>query len=130
MPIPRAVARFNKRVSNHILAPLAARLPWFGILTHIGRKTHRPYRTPVNVFRRGDRYTFALTYGVAADWVKNVLAAGGCTLETRGQTVRLTSPRLVHDERRRAVPAPVRVVLRLIGVDDFLELERDASQSC
>ena len=45
---------------------------------------------------------FALTYGPDGDWVKNVLAAGGCELDTRGRTVRLVSPRLDHDENRLA----------------------------
>jgi deazaflavin-dependent oxidoreductase (nitroreductase family) len=105
---------------------LAPYLPGFGVVVHTGRKTHRPYRTPVNVFRRPGGYVIALTYGPDADWVRNVLASGGCTLETRGRTLRLTRPRLFHDERRRAVPAPLRliggVLGALAGVSEFLDL--------
>jgi deazaflavin-dependent oxidoreductase (nitroreductase family) len=78
------------------------------------------YETPVSVFRRGDTATIALTYGPETEWVKNVLAAGGCELRTRGKTLRLTEPRLVHDERRRGMPGVVRVALRVMGVADFL----------
>jgi hypothetical protein len=46
----------------------------------------------VNVFRAGDGYVIALTYGPETDWVKNVLAAGGCELRTRGQTIPLGAP--------------------------------------
>jgi hypothetical protein len=63
---------------------------------------------------------FALTYGPDTDWVKNVLAAGGCELRTRGRTIRLTSPRLFHDEARRDIRPLERQVLRVIGVADFL----------
>ena len=122
MPLPRSIARANRRVTNRLLGPLATRLPWFGVVIHIGRKSRRQYRTPVNVFRRGDRYIIALTYGSNSDWVCNILADGGCTLETRGQTVHLSRPRLFHDESRRHVPAPVRLVLGIVNVSDFLEL--------
>jgi hypothetical protein len=77
----------------------------------------------VNVFRRGERYVFALTYGADADWVRNVLAAGGCALETRGRTVELREPARFTDPTRHLVPVPVRWALRLLRVDEFLSLE-------
>jgi deazaflavin-dependent oxidoreductase (nitroreductase family) len=125
MPLPRFIARVNRRVTNRLLGGLATRLPWFGVVVHTGRRSRRQYRTPVNVFRRGDRYIIALIYGSNADWVRNVLAEGGCTLETRGQTLHLSRPRLFHDESRDAVPAPVRLFLRIVNVCDFLELTLD-----
>src|SRR5712692_5869519 len=89
MPLPRWVARFNKRLTNRIIGPLAPYLPGFGVVVHLGRLTHRQYRTPVNVFRRPGGFVIALTYGPNADWVRNVLANGGCELEYRGRRVRL-----------------------------------------
>ena len=124
MPLPRAVARFNRRGTNRILAPLAQYLPGFGIVIHRGRGSGRLYRTPINIFPRPGGCAIVLTYGPGSDWVRNVLAEGGCTLETRGRTVRLTHPRVVHDEQRRAVPAPLRFVGRLADVSDFLVLDR------
>jgi deazaflavin-dependent oxidoreductase (nitroreductase family) len=126
MPLPHSVARFNKRVTNHITGRLATRLPGFGVVLHTGRKTHRRYRTPVNVFQRGGKYVIALTSGPDADGLRNVLANGGCTLETRGRAVRLSRPRLFHDERRRSMPALARLVLGLAHVSDFLELTPEA----
>jgi deazaflavin-dependent oxidoreductase (nitroreductase family) len=125
MPLPRAVARINRRVTNRLLIGLVTRLPGFGVVIHIGRRSRRQYHTPVNVFRRGDRFIIALTYGLNSDWVRNVLAEGGCALETRGRTLRLSRPQLFHDESRQAVPAPVRLVLGLVNVYDFLELTLD-----
>jgi deazaflavin-dependent oxidoreductase (nitroreductase family) len=126
MPISHRVARFNRRVTNRITGRLATRLPGFGVVVHTGRKTHRQYRTPVNVFPRAGKYVIALTYGPHSDWVRNVLATGGCMLETRGRTLRLSRPRLFHDERRRSMPAPARLILGLVHVDDFLELTPEA----
>ena len=125
MPAPRWLARANRYVTNPILGRLAPRLPGFGVIVHTGRKTQRQYRTPVNVFASEIGYVVALTYGRESQWVLNILANGGCTLETRGRSLQLTEPRLFHDERRRAVPAPIRLFLGLIHVYDFLELKRD-----
>src|SRR5262245_3636770 len=122
MPLSRSVALFNRRVLNRFTGRLATRVPGFGVMVHSGRKTHRQYRTPVNVFRRSGNYVVALTYGPDTDWVRNVLASGECTLETRGRTIRLSRPRLFHDERRALMPPHVRLVLGLFHVFDFLEL--------
>jgi len=76
----------------------------------------------MNVFRHGDEYLFALTYGSDVPWVRNVLAAGGCELETMGRKVRLTDPRLLDDPRQRLMPFPVRLFLRLMHVTEFLSM--------
>jgi deazaflavin-dependent oxidoreductase (nitroreductase family) len=72
-------------VINPLTRLVAGWLPGFAILSHVGRTSGRTYRIPINVFRRGDHYLFALTYGSDVDWVKNVRAAGGCLLRSRGR---------------------------------------------
>jgi hypothetical protein len=72
------------------------------------------------VFPAENGYVFALTYGPDTDWVKNVLAAGGCELQTRGRTIRLISPRVYRDEDRRGIRPLERQVLRALNVADFL----------
>jgi deazaflavin-dependent oxidoreductase (nitroreductase family) len=123
----RWVAAFNLAVTNRITGRFADRLPGFGIVTHVGRKSGKVYRTPVNVFRAPEGFLIALTYGRESEWVRNVIAAGGCKLETRGVQYQLSSPTIVHDPTRRRFPIPVRIVLRLIGADDFMQL---SSGSC
>jgi deazaflavin-dependent oxidoreductase (nitroreductase family) len=123
--------RFRHAVTRYVdplLRPVAGRLPAFGIVTHRGRKTGRTYETPVNVFRRGDRYLFFLTYGSDVQWVQNILAAGGCTLRTRGREVRLVEPELIADPELRLAPPFVRFVeKRLAGVTEVLRM-RSAAQ--
>ena len=113
MPLPKRLARFNLLVTNRVLGPLARRAPGFAIVSHVGRRSGRAYRTPVNLFRSGDRYVIALTYG--AD-----IAAGAVDIETRGQRLHLVDPEVVHDAQRSLVPEPVRHVLRLANVTDFM----------
>src|ERR1022692_4742522 len=114
----RWVAAFNLAVTNRITSRFAARLPGFGILTHVGRKSGRFYRTPVNVFRASNNFIIALTYSSQSEWVKNVLAAGGCELQNRGKKYQLSAPNVVHDPTRRRFPIPVRLVLRIVGADE------------
>jgi deazaflavin-dependent oxidoreductase (nitroreductase family) len=118
----RWVATFNLAVTNRITSRFAARLPGFGILTHVGRKSGRLYRTPVNVFREPNGFLIALTYGQESEWVKNVLAAGGCQLETLRVLYQLSAPAIVHDPTRRRFPLFVRMVLWIIGANDFMQL--------
>jgi deazaflavin-dependent oxidoreductase (nitroreductase family) len=122
MPIPLVVGRWNKAGLNKVTRHFAPWMPGFGVVVHRGRRSGREYRTPVNVFPAGTGYVLALTYGPDADWVKNVLAAGGCELLTRGHAVRLTDPRLYHDESRSGIRPVERQMLRLLGVADFVAL--------
>lgn len=124
MPLPQSLARFNRRVTNPILGRMAWWMPGFAVVTHVGRRSGRTFHTPVNLFRSGDEYVFACTYGPEAQWVRNVLAAGGCTVRTRGHDVTLTDPQLIHDAQRTRVPAPVRAILGAVGVDDFVVMHR------
>jgi deazaflavin-dependent oxidoreductase (nitroreductase family) len=127
MPIPKAVGRWNKAGLNRVTRHIAPWAPGFGLLVHRGRRSGRRYETPVNVFTANSAYIFALTYGPDTDWVKNVLAAGGCELRTRGQTIRLSAPRLFHDESRSSIRPLERQVLRVIGAADFLALTPPSS---
>jgi deazaflavin-dependent oxidoreductase (nitroreductase family) len=117
-----------QRYVNPVLRPVARRLPSFGVLTYRGRKTGRTYHTPINAFRRGDDYFFFLTYGSDVQWVKNVLAAGSCSLETRGQVVELVEPELITDPELRPAPPVVRFMEgRIAGVTQYLRMRARSS---
>jgi len=125
VPLPKSLARFNIKVTNRITGPFAARLPGFAIVHHVGRKSGTERTTPVNLFKDGDDYVIALTYGRDSQWVKNVLAAGEFDVVTRGRRVTLTAPRIVQGAR---VPAGVRHVLRALDVDDYVVARPSASK--
>ena len=123
MPLPRALARFNRKVTNPVGRKIAGRVPGSGIIVHRGRRSGRAYRTPLAVFRRPGGYVVPLTYGPGAEWVQNVLAAGGAVLERGTRRTRLNDPRVIHDPARCLVPPSVRVALWLLGADAFLLLD-------
>ena len=83
----RWLAKINIAVTNRITGLFAGWLPGFGILAHVGRKSGKTYRTPVNVFRAPNGFVIALTYSSQCEWAKNVLAAGGCELQTRREEI-------------------------------------------
>jgi deazaflavin-dependent oxidoreductase (nitroreductase family) len=122
VPLPLALGRFNTRVTNRIIGPILVWFPGYGWLGHVGRTSGRPYKTPIQLFRRGDRAVIALTYGERTQWLKNVLAAGTCTFEApgRGPAIQLDSPEFVHDPSRRLVPWIMRPPLWVLRVSDFL----------
>ena len=119
--------RIATRYLDPVLRPVASWLPAFAVMTHRGRMSGREYRTPINVFRRGDAYLFFLTYGADVDWVKNVLAAGSCSLRTRGRDVALVDPELIEDRELRAAPLIPRFIERRVaGVDAYLRMRAKA----
>jgi deazaflavin-dependent oxidoreductase (nitroreductase family) len=120
----RWLAKINIVFTNRITSLFAGWFLGFGILTHVGRKSGKVYRTPVNVFPASNDFIIALTYSSRSEWVKNVLAAGGCGLQTRGKRYELSAPHVVHDPTRGRFPIPVRVVLRLVGADEYMELSK------
>jgi deazaflavin-dependent oxidoreductase (nitroreductase family) len=121
--LPRALARFNRVITNPIALSLMQRVPGWRVVVHRGRRSGRVYRTPVAAFRQPGGYAIALTYGPSAQWVQNVLADGGAVLERGDQRARLVNPRVLVDPGRSIVPPWVRVFLRLLGADAFLLLD-------
>jgi deazaflavin-dependent oxidoreductase (nitroreductase family) len=111
---------FTNRIINPITRRFAGHVPGFAILSYVGRRSGKRYRTPINVFHRDGRYVFALTYGREAQWVKNVLASGTCEIEEGGRKTRLEEPELIVDPSGRLMPGPVRLFLQAQGVTDYL----------
>lgn len=129
MPIPRFVARLNRVGLNRFTRRAAPRVPGFGLVIHRGRRSGRVYETPVNVFATASGFRIALTYGADSDWVKNVVAANGCRLRTRGREFALTDPHLVHDPKRHGIRPFERRILGVLQVSDFLDLTRSAAST-
>jgi deazaflavin-dependent oxidoreductase (nitroreductase family) len=116
----RSFRPYAARFVNPLTRLFAAWMPGFAILSHVGRKSGRTYRIPINVFRRGDHYYFALTYGSVVDWLKNVLAAGECHVRSGGRDVHLVEPQVIADRELRFVPLPGRLIERWNGVTEAL----------
>jgi hypothetical protein len=78
------IARFTSPVTM----PLAGKRwnPIFAVVEHRGRKTGRPYTTPVAARRIPGGFVIALAFGAQVDWYRNLVAAGGATIRWRGCT--------------------------------------------
>jgi deazaflavin-dependent oxidoreductase (nitroreductase family) len=123
MALPHWLTRVNLAFGNRIMRPFATVLPWFGVLEHVGRKSGTVRQTALMAFERGEgRWVIALTYGPDVQWVKNVLAAGGCRMRSRGRWHTLRDPRRFEDPSRRSVPWLIRLALAVLRVDHFVEL--------
>ncbi len=121
-PRMRSLRPLAARFINPVTRLFAGWLPGFAILSHVGRKSGRTYRIPINVFRRGNYYYFALTYGSDVDWLKNVLAAGECEVRISGRDVRLVEPELITDRDLHFIPFPGRLIERWNGVTEVLRM--------
>ncbi len=99
MQLPQGLARFNRHVTNPIQRLWAGRIPPFGILEHVGRRSGRQYRTPLNVFPTDvdgePGVAVLLTYGPERDWLKNLNAAGEGRLQRKGTTFGVSQPHTV-----------------------------------
>ena len=123
MLLPRWLAEANRAGLNRVAKYAVPWLPPFALVVHRGRTSGRRYETPIMVFRHGREVLVALTYGGDhTDWVKNVVAAGGCELRLGGRRYSLGSPRVYRDESRAGIRPLERQVLRLLGTADFLSL--------
>jgi len=123
VPLPKSLARFNRALTNKVMGPIAKVFPSLAVIHHVGRRSGSDYTTPVTAFPYRDGFIIALTYGRDTDWVKNVLAADGCRLETRGRIMEMSDPQFVPTaEGLRAMPTLVHLALSRLNVEDFLSL--------
>ena len=124
MPLPRTLARFNKRVTNRFVLLFAGWIPPLATVIHRGRASGRRYRTPVLAFQTPNGFVVPLTYGRDVDWAKNLSAAGCGTIERGGAESHLAFIRLIpYGGVKAAFPFLARTLLRLLSVEDCLLAE-------
>jgi hypothetical protein len=77
----------------------------------------------VAVHRSATGFVIPIPFGDQTQWVRNVLAAGSCTLRWRAHEYPLTDPRVVGwDEVRDDYGRAFRTIIPVIGLDRFLRL--------
>ena len=125
MPFPRKMTRLNRAIINPVMTNIAGRFGPLAIVVHRGRTSDKEYRTPTLAFPAEDGFIIALIYGRNTDWERNVTDRDGCVVIYHNDRHPLTNPRLIgSDEANRWLPAPIRFGLPLIGVHDFVRLDR------
>jgi len=125
MQLPQWLANFNRYFTNPIQRLWAGWAPWMGILKHVGRRSGRAYRTPLNVFSTDDGVAVVLTYGPNRDWLKNITATGTCRMRRHGKTITLTDPRIVPKaEAARSVKGRWRPIVSIQPFESAVLLKR------
>src|SRR3979490_1393545 len=125
MQLPQWLARFNRHVTNPIQRMWAGWAPTMGILEHVGRKSGKRYRTPLNVFSTDDGVAIMRPYGPNRDWLKNITAAGGASMRRYGRTLSLTDPRVMPKaEAARAVKGPWKPIFARLPFEQAVLLTR------
>jgi len=118
-----------KRV-NAVLMPIASRgiIGVWAVIHTTGRKSGKPYATPIAVEPLGDAFIIGLPYGEGVDWCRNVMAAGRATITWHGKDHPVASPEIIDRATADpAFPAPLRVALRVFGIKRFLRVTRVAA---
>lgn len=106
MQFPERLARFNRHVTNPIQRLWAGWLPSYAIIEHVGRRSGKPYRTPVNAFTTSvdgkPGVAVPLAYGPDRDWLKNLNAAGSGKMRRSGKTIGIAHPQVVDKDAAAA----------------------------
>ena len=99
MQLPQWLARFNRHVTNRFWRLCAGWIPAHGILEHVGRRSGKPYRTPLMAFNADvdgqPGLAILLSYGPDRDWLKNLTAADNARMRRYGKTIDVAHPRVV-----------------------------------
>jgi deazaflavin-dependent oxidoreductase (nitroreductase family) len=92
----------------------------FSLIRHTGRKTGKPYETPLLLAAHGNDFIAELTYGPQVAWYRNVVAAGQCTVLSKGVEYRIDAIRPCDPEvGMRAFGYPAALVMRLLRRHEF-----------
>lgn len=118
---------FLKRIFNPlILRSAGTRHSPFAVVHHVGRKSGRPYQTPIIVQQVTDGLMAELTYGPKVDWYHNVVAAGGCRVRWHGQDYIVVGLEPVDAETGLAAfPRHQRLVLQILRRRHFVKLKTE-----
>jgi deazaflavin-dependent oxidoreductase (nitroreductase family) len=116
------------RITTPVTRALAGRrfFPLWTVVRHTGRKTGRELSAPVAVRVTADAFVVTLPWGPGTNWVRNVVAAGGCVIRWKGADHRVTRPELIDPAQARPYSSRTTwaIVQRVIHAETFLLLHR------
>jgi|tagenome__1003787_1003787.scaffolds.fasta_scaffold20980594_3 deazaflavin-dependent oxidoreductase (nitroreductase family) len=118
-----AVRRLSRATKGGALKTAGTAGASASVLRHVGRRTGRPYETPVRAVATADGFVIALPYGANTDWLKNVLASGEATVVNDGRAYAVDRPQVIPlAQEAAAFTAGNRRAHRVFGVTDGLKL--------
>ena len=123
--VAHALLRVGVRHLNPFMLSIAGsrRLPMLAIVHHQGRRSGRVYTTPLAARPTADGFVIPLTFGPQADWIRNVQAAGGCTIRWKGADYVVVEPVIVDWPTVRSAFSPLeRLIVPLVGIEQCVRL--------
>ena len=118
---------------KHYFNPLTRRIAQssfgpFAIIRHVGRRSGKPYETPIIAQPIDNGFVIELTYGPEVDWYKNVLAAGGCIVfwHSKRYVIDKIEP-LDSETGRAAFRLPERLIIRVLRMRHFVKMTAERS---
>jgi deazaflavin-dependent oxidoreductase (nitroreductase family) len=116
------------RATAPVVRVLAGRrwLPIWGVVHHRGRVSGRELAVPVAITTAPGLFVINLPWGAHTNWVRNVLAAGHCTIRWRGADHKADEPRIIDAAAARPFYSRTAwaVAGRLFPADAWLVLKR------
>ena len=142
MAAPAIVETVARRINPYALK-MTARVPPFATLHHVGRTSGRAYSTPVAAVaarepigpevaavpggpvpiaeERPVLVLVGLPWGSDVDWLRNVMAAGECTLTRAGTDYRVDRIRVIDaEEARGLLGTSARLLSRIPRMKKFM----------
>ena len=127
-PFRERIRQFNKQTFNPAVLKIAGSTRSnYGVIHHVGRRSGRSYSNPIVVVPTADGFVIPLPYGVDVDWLRNVQAAGQCTITLKGDEYNVHEPELIDAPTAFAmVPPQVQRAWRVMGMGmlQFLRVKR------
>ncbi|WP_436535135.1 hypothetical protein [Actinoplanes sp. HUAS TT8] len=115
------------RATAPVVRVLAGRRfsPW-AVVRHRGRISGRDLTVPVAVVATADGFVINLPWGAGTNWVRNVMAAGGCTIRWKGVDHRMGAPRIIDEVVARPFYTRLTwaIARRMFPADAWLLLSR------
>ena len=116
---------FNKYIFNRITLTFAGSEKGpFSVLYHTGRHSGRAYRTPVLASYVDETIIIPLSYGENVDWLRNILAAGGCEILRKNERIRAINPEVMDAaDALVMLPEKRRKLLERFELEKYLRLQ-------
>jgi deazaflavin-dependent oxidoreductase (nitroreductase family) len=101
-------------------------LPIWGVVHHRGRVSGRDLRVPVAITTAPGLFVINLPWGARTNWVRNVQAAGRCTIRWRGTDHPADAPTIIDAAAARPYYSRTAwaIAQRLFPADAWLLLRR------
>lgn len=120
-----SIKQFNRRWLNPWMLRHAGGRHWYaGRLEHRGRRTGRPYATPLWIEPVREGFVALMPYGQDVDWARNLLAAGQAVIQEHSVRYRVGNPRVVPSrDLLPELPGFTRWLARLYGIDSHMRVD-------